>query len=153
MITDHDIARWRLRTQQAVAPFASTVLDVVGGLLAVQAENPQQSAWAVASRTREPRQRRVAEVLEDGRLIRTHVLRPTWHYVRAEDAGWLLDLTAQRVRPTITQQLHGALGMDSRSIERATSVVVEALEVQRQLTRGELAQELRQSGFETAASG
>lgn len=148
MITDHDIARWRLRTQRAVAPFASTALDVVGGLLAVQAENPQQSAWAVASRTREVQQRGVAEVLEDGRLVRTHVLRPTWHYIRVEDAGWLLDLTAQRVRPTVTQQLHNTFGMDPQSIERASSVVVEALAA-RQLTRGELAKELQQRGLET----
>ena len=97
--TDHDLARWRLRTQALVAPYAATADAVVGGLLAVQAENPAQSAWAVACRTRAPDPTDLADLLDEGRVVRTHVLRPTWHYVRAEDIGWLLELTAPRGAP------------------------------------------------------
>jgi len=51
VLTDADIARWRLRNQHLTGPFAGAARDVVGHLLAVQAENPSQSAWAVACRT------------------------------------------------------------------------------------------------------
>ena len=54
MVTDLDVARWRLRTQHLVSPGAVSAREAVGSLLAVQAENPSQAAWAVASRTPNP---------------------------------------------------------------------------------------------------
>ena len=73
---DLDIARWRLRSQHLVSPHAASAREVVGSLLAVQAENPSQAAWAVASRTRDPDQADLATLLDDGAVLRTHVLRP-----------------------------------------------------------------------------
>ncbi|RZS68326.1 winged helix DNA-binding protein [Agromyces ramosus] len=104
MITDHDIARWRLRSQLLAAP-VDDADDVVRSLLAVQAENPSQSAWAVATRTRSPRQDDLAGALAGGSVLRIHVLRSTWHYVHADDAQWLQELTAPRVMPVFEQQL------------------------------------------------
>src|SRR5260370_40606137 len=98
MVQDLDIARWRLRSQNLVWPHAVSAREAVGSLLAVQAENPSQAAWAVASRTQKPDQADLATLLSDGAVLRTHVLRPTWHFVRAEDIGWLLDPTGPRVR-------------------------------------------------------
>src|SRR6266568_7552651 len=96
MMQDLDIARWRLLSQHLVWPYAVSAREAVGSLLAVQAENPSQAAWAVASRTQNPDQAELAALLDDGAVVRTHVLRPTWHFVRAEDAGWLLELTGPR---------------------------------------------------------
>jgi hypothetical protein len=53
-LQDLDIARWRLRNQHLVSPYADSAREAVGSLLAVQAENPSQAAWAVASRTPAP---------------------------------------------------------------------------------------------------
>ena len=50
MVQDLDIARWRLSSQHLVSPYAVSAREAVGSLLAVQAENPSQAAWAVASR-------------------------------------------------------------------------------------------------------
>ncbi len=69
---------------------------MVDHLLAVQAENPQQSAWAVACRTETPDAADLGGLLDSGAVLRTHVLRSTWHYVSAEDIGWLLEVTAPR---------------------------------------------------------
>src|ERR1700722_17992685 len=98
MVQDLDIARWRLRTQHLVGLYAVSASEAVGSLLAVQAENPAQAGWAVASRTQNPDQADLAALLDEGAVVRTHVLRPTWHFVRAEDIGWLLELTGPRVR-------------------------------------------------------
>ena len=105
MITDRDIARWRLHSQLLAAP-AGDAEQVVRSLSAVQAENPSQSAWAVATRTTSPRQRDLADAIAGGRVLRIHVLRSTWHYVHADDAQWLQELTAPRVMPVFEQQLH-----------------------------------------------
>ena len=82
MAQDLDIARWRLRSQHLVWPYAVSAREAVGSLLAVQAENPTQAAWAVASRTPNLDQAELAALLDDGTVVRTHVLRPTWHFVR-----------------------------------------------------------------------
>jgi hypothetical protein len=76
--SDAEIARWRLHNQHLTSPFVATAEEVVLGLLAVQAENPSQAAWAVASRTSQPNADDLAKMLDDGTVLRTHVLRPTW---------------------------------------------------------------------------
>ena len=110
---DLDVARWRLRTQHLVEPHAATAAEVVGAMLAVQAENPSQSAWAVAARTSAPDPAELDGLLADGTVVRTHVLRPTWHYVAADDVSWLIELTAPRVRRTTEPQLRTLHGMDA----------------------------------------
>jgi hypothetical protein len=147
MVQDLDIARWRLRTQHLVSPYAVSAREAVGSLLAVQAENPGQAAWAVASRTQNPDQADLATLLDDGAVLRTHVLRPTWHFVRAEDIGWLLDLTGPRVRRVTGEQLHDTHGLDERSIDQAVTVVTHVLASRGQLTRAQLADELRERGI------
>jgi hypothetical protein len=151
MVQDLDIARWRLHSQHLVWPYAVSAGEAVGSLLAVQAENPSQAAWAVASRTPNPDQAELAALLDDGAVVRTHVLRPTWHFVRAEDAGWLLDLTGPRLRRVTGQQLRNAHGLDERSVGRAVTAVTQALASAGQLTRAQLADELRERGI--AGSG
>jgi hypothetical protein len=148
MVQDLDIARWRLRSQHLVSPFAVSARAAVGSLLAVQAENSSQAAWAVASRTQNPDQAELATLLDDGAVIRTHVLRPTWHFVLAEDIGWLLDLTGPRIRRLTGQQLRNTHGLDEHSIGQAIAAVMRALADRSRLTRTELAGELRERGIE-----
>ena len=69
----------------------------------------------MASRTRNPDQADLAALLDDGAVLRTHVLRPTWHFVRAEDIGWVLDLTGPRVRRVTGQQLRDTHGLDDKN--------------------------------------
>jgi Winged helix DNA-binding domain len=147
VVRDLDIARWRLRSQHLVRPHAVSAGEVVGSLLAVQAENPSQAGWAVASRTRSPDQADLAGLLEAGTVVRTHVLRTTWHFVRAEDIGWLLELTGPRLRQLTGRALRTAHGLDERSIGHAVTAITETLASQGALARGQLGGELRQRGI------
>jgi hypothetical protein len=144
--TDRDVARWRLSSQRLVTPHAGSAQEVVRGLLAVQAENPGQAAWAVATRTARPVPHELESLLDEGRVVRTHVLRPTWHFVAAEDVGWLLELTAPRIRPVIARQLTQNLGLDAARLDRATAVVLDALAEQPDQTREQLGARLREHG-------
>ena len=116
--------------------------QVVRSLVAVQAENPSQSAWAVATRTSSPGQGDLAAALADGRVLRTHVLRSTWHYVHADDVQWLQDLTSPRVRPIFEQQLHPIA--DRR--EALTEAVEQLLTAASDRTRNDVAGELADRG-------
>jgi hypothetical protein len=141
VVTDREIARWRLRSQLLAAP-ASDAERVVRTLLAVQAENPSQSAWAVATRTASPNADDLAGALADGRVLRTHVLRSTWHYVCVDDLLWLQELTVPRVIPIYEQQL--------RPIADRLTVLADAVEAAlagaSALTRGALASALADRG-------
>lgn len=143
--TDRDIARWRLHSQLLAAPVAEAE-QVVSTLLGVQAENPSQSAWAVATRTATPRRSDLAGALASGRVLRTHVLRPTWHYVHADDAGWLLELTAPRILPVIDQQVRHL----TERMTRLTDTVTAILAATPDRTRSDLAGELTARGIELA---
>lgn len=145
--TNREIARWRLRSQQLVTPHATSAEAVVRGLLAVQAENPSQAAWAVAGRTQHPDADELIKLLDQGRVVRTHVLRPTWHFVAVEDIGWLLELTAPRIRPALVRQLADLHGLAGADLDRATSVVLDALVERPDQTREQLAGCLREHGL------
>lgn len=133
-----------MRSQRLVSPHAESAGSVVRELLAVQAENPSQATWAVASRTSEPAAADLDARLADGSVLRTHVLRPTWHFVAAEDIGWLLELTAPRVRPVFTRQLTGVHGLSDADLGRISEIVLDALSEQPDQTRDELADRLRE---------
>jgi hypothetical protein len=148
MMRDLDIARWRLHTQYLVWPHAGSARAAIGSLLAVQAENPSQAAWAVASRTQTPDRAELVALLDGGTVLRTHVLRPTWHFIRAEDIGWLLDLTGPRLRRVTGQQLRTTHGPDGAAIGAAVAAVMQAVAARGQLTRTQLAADLRERGIE-----
>lgn len=146
--TDREIARWRLRSQHLMSPHAASAASVIRSLLAVQAENPSQAAWAVASRAQHRDASELEALLDQGSVVRTHVLRPTWHFVAAEDIGWLLQLTAPRIRPLIARQLNDSHGLAGAGLDRVTSVVIQALAEQPDQTREQLADCLRGQGLE-----
>ncbi len=150
MTTDREIARWRLRSQHLVRPHAASAQDVVRGLLAVQAENPSQAAWAVASRTQHPDAADLDTLLDEGHVVRTHVLRPTWHFVTAEDIGWLLELTAPRVRPLVARQLENVHGWTDSDVDHAGALLVRALRDEPDQTRERLAECLRGHGLQVS---
>ena len=144
MTTAREIARWRLRSQLLAGEHASSASAVLERLLAVQAENAGQAAWAVACRTTSRAAADLAHLLCEGQVVRTHVLRPTWHFVASRDIRWLLDLTAPRVRPTVLRQLTEGHGWSSAEIDRATAAVLDRLSAQPDPTRDELLLALRE---------
>ena len=124
---------------------------VVADLLAVQSQDVQPSAWSIAQRTTGGTQAQVGAARAAGRLVRTHVLRTTWHDVRPQDLRWLLALTAPRVR----QQVAGVrrqLGLDDEVLATARRAVEPAV-TGRALTRPEVAGVLAGAGLRLDARG
>ncbi|RPJ53816.1 MAG: winged helix DNA-binding domain-containing protein, partial [Acidobacteria bacterium] len=112
----------------------------------MQSQDYPGAKWSVGQRVRGGTDAGVDEAFSSGRILRTHVLRPTWHFVSREDIRWLLRLTAPRVHALNAYQ-NRALGLDGRLFAQAHSVFVGALEGGRQLTRAELAAELAKRGI------
>lgn len=79
--------------------------------------------------------------------MRTHVLRPTWHFVAPEDLRWLLGLTAPGIRRAIAYQ-YRVLEIDPPLVERSREVIIRALRGGGALTRDDLGTRLRDAGIE-----
>lgn len=96
-----DVLSARLRKHRVRGPDLPDLPAVVGHFLAVQGQELRPALWGASRRVvpgREPGATAASAYLDAGEILRTHVLRPTWHLVLPDDARWLLELTASRVR-------------------------------------------------------
>jgi Winged helix DNA-binding domain len=101
----------------------STPVDVVRHLTAVQAQEHAYARWSVAQRLAgPPTAATVDAAFAEGEFVRTHVLRPTWHYVAAADLGWLMALSGPRVDAAGARQ-HHVLGLDGRTLGRSNELI------------------------------
>lgn len=133
----------RLAAQRLVGPRFASPVDVVRGLGAVQAQDFAGALWAVAQRLDASHtERDLAAAFDRGEMIRTHVLRPTWHFVAPDDLRGLLSLTGPRIQSANARR-DVELGLDASTRTRAERVFARALEGGRHLTRHELAAALR----------
>ena len=149
------IAEQRLANQfitRASRPGPSAVegrspADIVRWFGAVQAQEYGPAKWALGLRAREgTTDGDVQKALDDGEILRTHAMRPTWHFVVAEDARWLLELTAPQVRKRMNVYDH-RIGLETPVMKRGTKIMERALRDRQYLTRVELRERLARAGM------
>lgn len=136
------IAHRRLRAQHLVGPPLPTAVDVVRHLGAVQAQDYPGASWAIALRAPSVTEATFEHEFTAGRILRTHVMRPTWHFVLPDDARWMLELTAPRISRAM-QPYNRHLELTPAIFRRSHDAIARALEGGRYLTRAELAGALR----------
>lgn len=145
-----DVVRIRLANQQLRAPVAATADDALKNLLAVQAQEFPYARWSLAQRTLGATADDVEQAVADGRILRTHILRPTWHFVHRDDLPWLRALSAPRLHPT-NAGTYRRTGIDSEAAAKSAAVLAAAVADGAHRTREQLAAELQRAGF--AAKG
>jgi hypothetical protein len=128
----------RLHNQHVTRPFRGAVEDLVSSLGAVQAQEYPFAKWALALRLAgTTTDAAIEHAFNEGRILRTHVMRSTWHFVAATDIVWMLQLTAPRVHATLASYLR-RIGLEKRIVTRALSIIERALAGGHHLTRAEL---------------
>jgi hypothetical protein len=147
VVTPSGLLEARLRNQCLRATPHRTPQQVVSWLGAVQAQDYPGAAWALALRAAGLTLADVDRALASGRILRTHVLRPTWHLVAPADIRWMLALTGPRVQ-ALMRGYDRRLELDARVYTRARTLIERALAGGRALTRAELSQVLRRGGIE-----
>ncbi len=147
-MTGLDIARRRLRNQHITEPTFEKPRDVVGWLGAVQAQDYAAAKWAVAQRTKGITEAAIEQAFTEGAILRTHLLRPTWHFVTPADIRWMLALTAPRVNAANAYQ-YRKLELDDAIFAHSNTALAKALQGGKQLTRPELVSVLQQAGLAT----
>lgn len=145
MIHASEVVPRRLSGQLLTTPRATKASDVVRALGAVQAQDYGGAKWALAQRTRGATDAAIEREFSEGAILRTHVLRPTWHFVVPKDIRWMLALTAPRVRAAMAYY-DRQLGLDAGEFRRSNTALTKALTGGQHLTRPELGTVLERAG-------
>lgn len=146
-----DLGRRRLARQHLINPTLSDPAEVVRVLGAVQAQDYGGAKWALGMRTRGATDGSIERAFTNGSILRTHVLRPTWHFVTPADIRWMLALTGPRVKATMSYY-DRKLELDDALFRRSNDVIVRTLRDGKQLTRAEIAQALRRAKVHVTGS-
>lgn len=117
---------------------------------AVQSQDYAGAKWALAQRMIHATDAGLEQAFNAGEIVRTHVMRPTWHFVHPSDIRWLLALTAPRVH-VLNGTMYRKLELDATVLTESAKVLTKALAGGNQLDRDELGAALAQAGI--VASG
>jgi hypothetical protein len=145
-----DLAARRLYAQRLTGERNASPVETVRWLGAVQSQDFPAAKWAVGQRSRATTDAAIDHLYDDGAILRTHVMRPTWHFVLPEDIRWLIELTSSRLRNGLAGRRR-QLEIDERLTLRAAMAFEKALSRGRALTRPELGAVLDAAGI--AAGG
>lgn len=139
-MNSNDIPYLRLQNHLLNFPLKDPV-EVVRWYGAVQSQDYPGARWAVGMRTKDVKDSHIETLFNEGKILRTHVMRPTWHFVTPEDIRWLLALTSQRVH-AFSSHYYKKVGIDTELFNKSIKIFVQALEKKKYLTRDELKNEL-----------
>lgn len=139
-----DVLGARLATQRLSGPAAADPVQVVRELLCVQSQDALLAQAMIALRCAAA-DSEVRAAIGRGEIVRTHVLRPTWHYLAAEDLRWLLALTSPKVESGMAAR-HRQLSIDEAGIARALEVVAARLRGRSFCNRKQLGSALAEVG-------
>jgi len=149
---DAAIARWRMRNQLVWGGRAGTGAAVLERFAASQGQDLLPAAWALSQRAGFRTEGELRDECDAGAILRTHVLRPTWHFVGAADLRWLLTATAPRVH-RLNTPIYRRWGLEGEALPVVRRVVETELADGRSRTRAELGVALAQAGLPLTGQG
>jgi hypothetical protein len=135
-----EIALMRMASQKILETNFHRPQEIVHHLGAMQAQDYSMAKWAIGSRC-DASEKEIEEAINSAKIIRTHILRPTWHFVSAEDIYWMLDISGPQVKP-MTILAAKKFGYDTKMLEQIKVSIEKLLAGNNHLTRDEIMQEL-----------
>lgn len=143
-----ELLKYRLFNQQLLQPSFKKPQELVSWMGAVQAQDYAMCKWALGLRLSKGTDQSIDEAIDNGALVRTHVLRPTWHLVAPADIRWMLQLTAPRIHQA-AGSYYRKLELDQRIFKKAHQVLERELRDGNYQHRGELALALEKAKINT----
>lgn len=147
-MTQNDIANTRLISQQITATKLKTAKEIVGWMGAMQAQDFNMAKWAIGLRLKNATEQNIDAAINSGEIIRTHLLRPTWHFVSSDDIYWMLELTAPRIK-NFMKGRNIQLELSENIFKKANKIIEKSLSGNKNLTRKELLSEIKKAKIET----
>ncbi len=139
-MTYEEISHYRLVSQKLYKTSSCLPQEIVKHFGAMQAQDYAMAKWAIGSRC-DSSEKEIEEAINSGKIIRTHILRPTWHFVSPDDIYWMLDLSAPIVK-RFTISAAKKFGYDEKKLNQTNTSIEKLLTGNNHLTRDEIMQEL-----------
>jgi len=140
-----EIVHARLHNQRLSSPDFNKPVDVLHWFGAMQAQDFNGAKWALAQRMRDATNTLIEKAFNEGKILRTHVMRPTWHFVAPDDIRWMLQLTASRVNLGIASN-YRKFELDERTFTRCHKAITRVLQNRQYLNRANLKTVINQAG-------
>ncbi|MDR2853959.1 MAG: winged helix DNA-binding domain-containing protein [Prevotellaceae bacterium] len=136
----------RTYSQQLLQPQFDTPQALVSWMGAVQAQNYAMSKWAVGIRLKNSTISAIETSLDKGEILRTHVMRPTWHLVDAHDIRWMCELSKKAIKAAAASH-DKLLEIDEPLYSKVNALIEKMLAGNHHLTREEIANNLQINGI------
>lgn len=151
-MTTQDIINQRLLNQNLSKNVIKTSSEMVSWLGAVQSQDFPGAKWALSQRLGFLSNDEIQKAFDYGEILRTHVMRPTWHFVHPNDIAWMLDLTRDRVK-VVMRSYNKQLGLTEEIFEKSKIIIENVLQNKNYLTRDEIAEKLKERGIKWTGNG
>jgi hypothetical protein len=132
-----NISGQRLHNHMIISTNFEDPGTVVSWFGAIQAQDFSAAKWAIGLRTKNQTDTTIENAFNEGKILRTHIMRPTWHFVHPSDIRWLLALTAPRVK-AFNGHYYRKSGLDKTIFNKSNEIIQNALKGGKNLTRTEL---------------
>lgn len=147
MILD-EISKYRLVSQKIAATEFKTAREIVAWMGAMQAQDFSMAKLAAGIRLSGSTEAEIVASFNKGEILRTHLMRPTWHLVSAEDICWMIELTSPQIKPLLKSR-NKELELTDTILTKSNIIIEKSLSGGISLSREELAKELNQAGIKT----
>ena len=147
-MTSTEISNTRLFSQNIENHEFTTTKELVSWMGAVQAQDYAMAKWAIGVRLNDHSNKDIESSFNKGEIIRLHVLRPTWHFVSADDVYWILELNAEKIKRSLKSRLAG-LELTETVIAKTSRILENKLSGGISLTRDEIANEFHRANIKT----
>ena len=147
-MTHKELLHTRLASQQIAATNFKTPKDIVSWMGAMQAQDYYMAKWAIGIRLPGSTDEQIQTSLDKGEIIRTHLLRPTWHFVSPQDIYWMLELTAPQIKASAKSR-EKQLGLTEKIFTKSNNLIQKALSDGQHLTREDIMGELAKAKIAT----
>jgi hypothetical protein len=141
-----NIAQIRLVNQQIASTKLKTVKDLVGWMCAMQAQDYAMAKWAIGVRLPQLTENEIEQAFNKGDILRTHILRPTWHFITANNIYWMLNLTAPHIKASTQTRLKN-LELDPATLLKSFDIIIKTLSGGKHFTREEIIKKVEQQGI------
>ena len=139
-----EFGNYRLINQQVGGAKFKTAKEIVAWMGAMQAQDYAMAKWAIGVRLPGSTDSLIETAIDNGEVLRTHLLRPTWHFVSADAIHWMLALTAAKIKAAMNSR-EKQLGLTEDIFTKSNTIMGNALSGGKHLTRELLLAELKKA--------
>jgi hypothetical protein len=137
----------RLLSHHIAKPEFDNPQHLVSHMGAMQAQDYPMVKWAIAMRLKSKKISKIDDAINEGKILRTHIMRPTWHFVSSEDICWMTELSKSRIKAA-NESRGRILEITEKMYTKVNNLFGNILRDNHHLTKQEICKEIENIGIQ-----